>query len=156
MEKLTTLVSGNSEVMRKAVLDALSLPAFILFFTMMGFGSLARGAGFAPEMAALASLLIWGLPGQLAMVELTSTGQGIIDAGGALFQWVTCVSYAMVAGLIFRMIIMPESDLAEVSISIRIAAVVIAFAAYYIFKRRLVAGVVAGGVSLSSLAAWFS
>ncbi len=36
-----------------------------------------------------------------------------IDAGGALFQWVTCVSYAMVAGLIFRMIIMPESLLRD-------------------------------------------
>jgi predicted branched-subunit amino acid permease len=64
--------------MRKALLDALSLPAFILLFTMMGFGSLARGAGFDAEMAILASLLIWGLPGQLAMVELTSTGQGFI------------------------------------------------------------------------------
>ena len=65
-------------MIRKAVLDALSLPAFILLFTMMGFGSLARGAGFSAEMAALASMLIWGLPGQLAMVELTSTGQGLI------------------------------------------------------------------------------
>lgn len=64
--------------MRKALLDALSLPAFILLFTMMGFGSLARGAGFGAEMAAVASLLIWGLPGQLAMVELTATGQGFI------------------------------------------------------------------------------
>lgn len=72
------MVSGNTEVMRKAMLDAISLPAFILLFTMMGFGSLARGAGFGAEMAALASLLIWGLPGQLAMVELTATGQGII------------------------------------------------------------------------------
>lgn len=72
------VVSGNGQVMRKAVLDALSLPAFILLFTMMGFGSLARGAGFDIEMAALASLLIWGLPGQLAMVELTATGQGMI------------------------------------------------------------------------------
>ena len=72
------MVSGNAEVMRKALLDALSLPAFILLFTMMGFGSLARSAGFDAEMAALASLLIWGLPGQLAMVELTSTGQGLI------------------------------------------------------------------------------
>ena len=62
---------------RKALLDSLSLPAFILFFTMMGFGSLARGAGFDAGMAALASLLIWGLPGQLAMVELTRTGQGL-------------------------------------------------------------------------------
>ena len=79
-----------------------------------------------------------------------------IDPDGAFFQWVTCVSYAMVAGLIFRMIIMPESDLAAVSLTVRIAAVVIAFAAYYFFKRRLVAGVVAGGVSLSAMAAWFS
>jgi predicted branched-subunit amino acid permease len=78
MEKLTTMVTGNNAVMRKAMFDALSLPAFILLFTMMGFGSLARGAGFSAEMAALASMLIWGLPGQLAMVELTATGQGII------------------------------------------------------------------------------
>jgi len=72
------LVAGDGAVTRKALLDALSLPAFILFFTMMGFGSLARGAGFDAGMAALASLLIWGLPGQLAMVELTRTGQGLI------------------------------------------------------------------------------
>ena len=64
--------------MRKAMLDALSLPAFILLFTMMGFGSLARGAGFGADMAVFATLFIWGLPGQLAMVELTATGQGII------------------------------------------------------------------------------
>jgi hypothetical protein len=38
------MVSGNSAVMRKAMLDALSLPAFILLLTMMGFGSLARCA----------------------------------------------------------------------------------------------------------------
>ena len=72
------MISGNAAVMRKALLDALSLPAFILLFTMMGFGSLARGAGFSAEMAALASVFIWGLPGQLAMVELTATGQGFL------------------------------------------------------------------------------
>ena len=79
-----------------------------------------------------------------------------IDANGAIFQWLTCVSYAMVAGLIFRMIIMPESELANVSLPIRIAALVLAFVAYYLFKRRLVAGVVAGGVSLSAMVAWLS
>jgi branched-subunit amino acid transport protein len=77
-----------------------------------------------------------------------------IDTRGAVFKWVTCVSYAMVAGLIFRMIVLPESDLAGVSLSIRLAAVAIAFGAYYLFKRRLAAGVLAGGVSLSLLAAW--
>jgi len=70
--------------------------------------------------------------------------------------WVTCVSYAMVAGLIFRMIVMPESELAEVATAHRIAAVAIAFAAYFLLRRRLVAGVLAGGLSLSAMAAWLS
>jgi predicted branched-subunit amino acid permease len=73
----TTAIGGRGDVVRKALLDSLSLPAFILFFTMMGFGSLAQSAGFDAGMAALATLLIWGLPGQLAMVELTATGQGV-------------------------------------------------------------------------------
>ena len=79
-----------------------------------------------------------------------------IDAHGAYFQWITCVSYAMVAGLVFRMIIMPESELASVSLPIRVSAVVIAFAAYFLFSRRLVAGVLAGGLSLSTLVHFFS
>ncbi len=69
--------TGTRVVVRKALLDSLSLPAFILLTTMMGFGSLARSAGFDASMATVATLLIWGLPGQLAMVELTSSGQGI-------------------------------------------------------------------------------
>ncbi len=79
-----------------------------------------------------------------------------IDSNGAFFQWITCVSYAMVAGLVFRMIIMPESELATVSLPIRIAALVMAFAAFFLFKRRLLAGVVAGGVSLSAMVTWLS
>ena len=76
-----------------------------------------------------------------------------IDANGTLFRWITCVSYAMVAGLIFRMIVMPSSELADVALPVRIAAVAIAFGAYFAFKRRLVAGVLAGGLSLSAMVA---
>ncbi len=78
MNSASPTVSGRREVMRKALLDSLSLPAFILLFTMMGFGSLAQNAGYGAFMSALATVLIWGLPGQLAMVELTATGQGMI------------------------------------------------------------------------------
>ena len=78
MNNTTAMLSGDRAVMRKAMLDSLSLPAFILFFTMMGYGSLARSAGFGVDMAALGTLLIWGLPGQLAMVELAATGQGLV------------------------------------------------------------------------------
>lgn len=97
-------------------------------------------------LACAAATFIWRALG-VAVVKR-------IDAHGAFFQWITCVSYAMVAGLVFRMIILPESELASVSITIRIAAVGIAFAAYYLFKRRLVAGVLAGGVSLSAMVNW--
>ena len=57
----------------------------------------------------------------------------------------------MVAGLIFRMLVMPESELASVSLPIRMAAVAIAFGAYLAFRRRLVAGVLGGGISLSAM-----
>jgi len=77
-----------------------------------------------------------------------------IDPEGAIFEWVSCVSYAMVAGLVFRMIMMPESDLASVSLLIRCAAVTIAFAAYFAFRRMLLAGVLAGSASLSIMVSW--
>lgn len=74
-----------------------------------------------------------------------------IDAGGAIFKWVTCVSYAMLAGLIFRMLILPERELAGVPLWVRCTAIAIAFGAYFMAGQRLVAGVLAGGVSLSIL-----
>lgn len=73
-----TQASGKGSIILKAVLESLSLPAFILLTTMMGFGTLARSVGYSAEMSAFATLLIWGLPGQLVMVELTSTGQGLV------------------------------------------------------------------------------
>lgn len=77
-----------------------------------------------------------------------------INPDGAIFKWVSCVSYAMIAGLIFRMIVMPESELASVSLLVRCIAVVIAFTAYFVCKRTLFAGVLAGGLSLSLMASW--
>ena len=79
-----------------------------------------------------------------------------IDPRGPLFQWITCVSYAMVAGLIFRMLILPESDLAGVSLPLRLAAIGIAVAAYFAFGRRLVAGVLGGSLSLSAMLHWLA
>ena len=75
---MTDLIGGRGPIIRKALTDSISLPAFILLTTMIGFGSLANLAGFNSWMAAASTLLIWGLPGQLAMVELASQGQGLI------------------------------------------------------------------------------
>ena len=71
-----------------------------------------------------------------------------IDPQGAVFQWVTCVSYAMLAGLISRMIVMPLGLLAEVPLIDRLAAVAIAFLVFFGGRRRVLAGVAAGTVAL--------
>ena len=101
---------------------------------------------WAIVLACAAATFIWRALGVLVTRR--------INADGAFFRWITCVSYAMVAGLIFRMLVMPESELASVSLTMRLAAVAIAFAAYFAFRRRLVAGVLAGGLSLTAMVSW--
>ncbi|MGU9958032.1 MAG: AzlC family ABC transporter permease [Arenicellales bacterium WSBS_2016_MAG_OTU3] len=73
-------VAGKQAVFKKTLIDALSAPAIILLTTMIGWGTLARAAGFSAEMAVVATLLIWGLPGQVAMAELFMGGSGMIAA----------------------------------------------------------------------------
>jgi branched-subunit amino acid transport protein len=75
-----------------------------------------------------------------------------IDPSGPMFQWVTCVSYAMVAGLVFRMIALPENDLAVLPAWMRFAAVGIAFVTYYASGSRLLPGVLAGSGALAAMA----
>jgi len=72
------LIQGYAPVAHKALKDSISLPAFILLTTMIGFGSLAELSGFSSAQAVAATLLIWGLPGQLAMLELLTQGQGVL------------------------------------------------------------------------------
>ena len=84
-----------------------------------------------------------------------------IDPQGAIFQWVTCVSYAMLAGLISRMLVMPLGILAEVPLFERLAAVGVAFIVFFSWRRTVLAGVAAGTAVLVLLVAarengWFA
>ena len=67
-----------------------------------------------------------------------------IDPDGATFQWVTCVSYAMLAGLISRMTVLPLGGLAETGLAERLIAMALAFAVFFALGRRVLPGVAAG------------
>ncbi len=67
-----------------------------------------------------------------------------INPDSAVFQWVSCVSYAMVAGLIARMIIMPLGVLAETPLSDRLAATAFAFAVFFLWRKQVLPGVLGG------------
>ena len=67
-----------------------------------------------------------------------------IDPKGALFGWVTCVSYAMLAGLISRMVFLPAGSLVEVDLWIRLTGIITGLVVFYICKRQVLVGVGAG------------
>jgi branched-subunit amino acid transport protein len=77
---------------------------------------------------------------------------GRIDPYGAAFRWVGCVAYAMLAGLISRMIVMPVGPLAQTGLVDRLGGCAVAVALYFLVRRNLVIGV-AGGVTATMLLA---
>lgn len=73
---------------------------------------------------------------------------GRIAVDGELFHWATCVAYAMVAGLIVRIIVMPTGMLEETWLVDRLAASGTGVAAYYLGRRNIFVGVFAGVVAI--------
>jgi branched-subunit amino acid transport protein len=73
---------------------------------------------------------------------------GRIDAGSRLFEWVACVAYAMLAGLIARMILLPNGPLADTATADRIGAAAVALAIFFVTRRNVGLGVAAGAGAL--------
>lgn len=73
---------------------------------------------------------------------------GRVDAGSRLFEWVACVAYALLAGLIARMILLPNGPLADAAAPDRIAGAVVALAIFFVTRRNIGLGVAAGAGAL--------
>jgi branched-subunit amino acid transport protein len=69
---------------------------------------------------------------------------GRIDPNGAAIRWVGAVAYALLAGLIARMIVLPQGPLQETAMTDRVAAAAIALVIFLAARRNLVLGVAAG------------
>ena len=78
---------------------------------------------------------------------------GVILAGrlqveSPLFEWLSCVTYALLAALIARMIVFPSGPLAEAPLFDRVAAATLALATFYLTRRNMLLGVAAGFATL--------
>ena len=73
---------------------------------------------------------------------------GRIDPNGAVFEWVGCVAYALLAALIARMIVLPVGPLEQTALAARVAAAAIALAIFFATRRNLALGVAAGAGAL--------
>jgi branched-subunit amino acid transport protein len=76
---------------------------------------------------------------------------GRINPNGPVFEWVGCVAYALLAGLIARMIVMPVGPLQGTDLGNRLASAGIALAIFFIARRSIVLGVTAGTAALIGL-----
>ncbi|WP_085906753.1 AzlD domain-containing protein [Kiloniella majae] len=77
---------------------------------------------------------------------------GRMDKDSAVFRWVTCVAYALLAGLIARMILLPIGPLAELGLEQRAGATIISLAVFFLTRKNLLAGVTAGATALVLMA----
>ena len=78
---------------------------------------------------------------------------GRVDPQSALFEWVGCVAYALLAGVVTRMILLPVGPLGATTTSARIIAALVALGVFFLTRRNLLAGVASGAAMLALIAA---
>jgi len=69
---------GNRKAFLTGVLAALAMPFWMVVGAMIGFGSMIRTAGMDLGIGIGSTLGIWGLPGQVAMLELFVLGAPLL------------------------------------------------------------------------------
>jgi len=96
---------------------------------------------------------IWLLIAGAFVVTYMWRGLGVAVGGGMsldgpLFRWVAAVAYAMLAGLIARMIILPLGALAATPLSERLLAAAIALLVFLFSRRNMLLAVFSGAAAL--------
>ncbi len=93
-----------------------------------------------------------------ALVTYAWRGAGValsgrIDPNSALMRWTASVAYALLAGLIARLIVAPQGALGEVALWVRLSAAAVSLIAYFICRRSIPLGVAAGALWLMVISA---
>lgn len=104
-----------------------------LFHTPVGIITLAALASFASR--ALGALL-----------------SGRIRADSPVIEWITAVTYALMAGLVARMVLLPIGGLAGTPDWMRLTSAAACLAVFFIARKNVGLGVLAGSLTLIALA----
>jgi branched-subunit amino acid transport protein len=84
---------------------------------------------------------LWRGPGVLIAARIAPSSEA--------FTWVSCIAYAIIAGVVARMLLMPSGELAATSAAERTVGTAAALGAYFLLTRRnLFVGVAAGAAAL--------
>lgn len=105
----------------------------------------------------MTDLQIWALLAGVFAVTYVWRGAGVvlgsrIDFESAVFRWVAAVAYAMLSGLIARMLLLPQGGLAETPLLHRLGAMAVALLVFFLVRRNMLLAVFSGAATLALLA----
>ena len=78
---------------------------------------------------------------------------GRVALDSPMLRWVTCVSYAMLAALVSRMLMIPEGPLTATPLIDRIIGCAVGLGTLFLLKRNTLAAVLIGAGTLALLSA---
>jgi len=104
----------------------------------------------------MSDLAIWILLAGVFAVTYVWRSVGVllgdrINLESAAFRWISAVAYAMLAGLIARMLLLPQGQLGETPVLHRLGAAAVAVLVFLSFRRNSLAAVLAGAAALVAL-----
>jgi len=102
---------------------------------------------FAQTSPYLVLVLAGFLPNEIWRMIGVVLAHGI-DEESEILVWVRAVATAVLAGVIGKLILFPAGALAAIPVSMRIGAACIGLAVYFLMRRSIFAGVVAGELAL--------
>lgn len=104
----------------------------------------------------MSELGLWLLLGGAFAVTYVWRAAGValgarVNLQSGLFRWISAIAYAMLAGLIARMLVLPLGALAETPTIDRLGAAGAGFLVYFFTRQNMLLGVLAGVVALVGL-----
>ena len=89
-------------------------------------------------------LLLLALLGTFLLRAVGVVGAGHLDQGSALFRWIGCVAFAIAAGIMAKILLVPSGVLAEAALAARLGGVAAGLAVFFGAGRRILPSLGAG------------
>jgi len=93
------------------------------------------------------SLLLLCILGTLILRVVGVIGAGQLNESSAFFRWISCVAFAISAGIMSKILLLPSGVLVDTPIDARIGGIGVGLVVFFFSGRRVLPGVVSGLVA---------